>query len=146
MARRGAAEDLDRLLELDARRRELLPQVEELRARQNTASDAIAEAKRSGGDAEALIAEMKEVSAEAKRLGGELTEVEAARDELAATLPNLPHPDAPDGGEDDAVTLREVGERPSSASRCSTTSSSPSHTGGSTWRRPPRPQGRGSRT
>ena len=112
MARRGAAEDLDRLLELDARRRELLPQVEELRARQNTASDAIAEAKRSGGDAEALIAEMKEVSAEAKRLGGELTEVEAARDELAATLPNLPHPDAPDGGEDDAVTLREVGERP----------------------------------
>jgi seryl-tRNA synthetase len=112
LARRGAAEDLDRLLELDARRRELLPQVEELRARQNKASEAIAEAKRSGGDAEALIAEMKEVSAEAKRLGGELTEVEAARDELAATLPNLPHPDAPDGGEDDAVTLREVGERP----------------------------------
>ena len=30
-----------------------------------------------------------------------------------ATLPNLPDPAAPAGGEDDAVTLREVGERPS---------------------------------
>jgi seryl-tRNA synthetase len=55
---------------------------------------------------------MKQVSAEAKELASELTEVEAARDELAATLPNLPHPDAPEGGEDDAVVLREVGERP----------------------------------
>jgi seryl-tRNA synthetase len=57
---------------------------------------------------------MREVAAEAKSLGAELAEVEAARDELAATLPNLPDPSAPDGEtEDDAVVLREVGERPS---------------------------------
>ena len=55
---------------------------------------------------------MKDVSAQAKELGAELSEVEAARDELAVTLPNLPSPEAPDGGADDAVTLREVGERP----------------------------------
>ena len=55
---------------------------------------------------------MQTVSAELKRLQAELAEVEQRRDALAATLPNLPHPDAPDGGEDDAVTLREVGERP----------------------------------
>ena len=55
---------------------------------------------------------MREVAGQAKGLAAELAEVEAARDELAATLPNLPHPDAPDGGEDDAVTLREVGDRP----------------------------------
>ena len=42
--------------------------------------------------------------------GGELAEVEARRDELAATLPNLPSPDAPDGEEGDGVTLREVGD------------------------------------
>jgi seryl-tRNA synthetase len=39
--------------------------------------------------------------------------VEAGRDQLASTLPNVPHPDAPDGGEGDAVTLREVGDLPS---------------------------------
>jgi len=55
---------------------------------------------------------MRELGGEIKRLEKELAEVEERRDELAATLPNIPHPDAPDGGPDDAVTLREVGEPP----------------------------------
>jgi len=113
LARRDSAAALDELLEADARRRELLPEVEGRRARQNEASERIAAAKRAGEDAEPVIAEMKEVSAELKQLAGELAEVEARRDQLAGSLPNLPHPDAPDGGEDDAVTLREVGDRPS---------------------------------
>jgi seryl-tRNA synthetase len=112
LARRGAADALDELLTLDARRRELLPGLEEQQAKRNAVSDEIAEAKRAGEDAEARIAEMRELSAEIKRVEAEVAEAEARRDELAATLPNLPHPDAPDGGEDDAVTLREVGERP----------------------------------
>ncbi len=112
LARRGAAEALDELLELDARRRELLPEAESRRAAQNEASDQIAAAKRAGEDASEVIERMKAVSAEVKQLQSELSEVEERRDALAATLPNLPHPDAPDGGEDDAVTLREVGEVP----------------------------------
>jgi seryl-tRNA synthetase len=113
LARRGAGAALDELLRLDERRRELLPEVEARRARQNRASDRIAEAKRAGESAEGLIAEMREVSAELKRLEGELSEIESQRDRLAATLPNLPHPGAPEGdSEEDAVTLREVGERP----------------------------------
>jgi seryl-tRNA synthetase len=113
LARRGAAEALDEVLALDERRRKLLPQVEEGRARRNKASEAIAEAKRSGADAEARIAEMRELGTELKKLESELAEVEARRDELAARLPNLPEPDVPDGDTDqDAVTLREVGDRP----------------------------------
>src|SRR5919204_3395818 len=96
LARRGAGEALDELLRLDARRRELLPAVEDRRARQNRASEEIAAAKRAGGDAEPLIAEMREVSADLKRLEAELGEVETARDELGATMPNLPDPDAPE--------------------------------------------------
>ncbi len=110
LARRGAAEALDELLALDARRRELLPEVEGRRARQNEASDEIAAAKRAGGDASAVIEQMKAVSAELKQMQAELGEVERRRDELAVTLPNFPDPQAPQGGEDDAVTLREVGE------------------------------------
>jgi seryl-tRNA synthetase len=57
---------------------------------------------------------MRDVSAEVKRLEAELGEVEAERDALAAQLPNLPDPRAPEGSADeDAVVLREVGERPS---------------------------------
>ncbi len=113
LARRGAAERLDEVLELDARRRELLPEIEEGRAKQNQANDAIAETKRAGGDAEAAIAEMRGVAAAVKKLEAELAQVEQARDELAATLPNLPHPDVPEGETDeDAKLVREVGEKP----------------------------------
>ena len=109
LARRGAAAALDELLALDRRRRELLPEVERRRALQNAASEQIAARKRAGEDAADVIERMKTVSAEAKALTAELEQAERRRDELAATLPNLPHADAPDGGEDDAVTLREVG-------------------------------------
>jgi seryl-tRNA synthetase len=113
LARRGAADTLDQLLRLDERRRELLPEVEERRARQNRASDRIAETKRAGDDADPLIAEMRQVSGELKGLEGELSEVESERARLLSTLPNLPEPEAPDGAtEEDAVTVREVGERP----------------------------------
>ena len=113
LARRGAAEALDELIALDERRRELLPEVEGRRATQNQASEEIAAKKRAGEDASEVIERMKAVSAEVKALGAELEQTEARRSELAATLPNFPHPDAPDGGEDDAVMLREVGELPS---------------------------------
>jgi seryl-tRNA synthetase len=113
LARRGVADEVEELLRLDARRRELLPEIEGGRARQNKASEAIAEAKRRGEEAEAAIAEMRELSGRIKGLESELSEVESARDELAARLPNLPDPDSPDGmTEEDAVVLREVGERP----------------------------------
>jgi len=56
---------------------------------------------------------MREVSTRIKALEAELAEVEADRDRLAATLPNPPDAEAPDGDTDaDAVVLREVGERP----------------------------------
>jgi seryl-tRNA synthetase len=88
--------------------------VEEGRARRNKVSDQIAELKRSGGDAEPLIAEMRDLGGELKALEAELGEIEAARDELAAQLPNLPAPEAPEGStEEDAAVLREVGDPPS---------------------------------
>ena len=56
---------------------------------------------------------MREVSARIKALETELAAVEADRTRLAGTIPNPPDPQAPDGDTDeDAVVLREVGERP----------------------------------
>lgn len=89
----------------------MIPLVEEGRAEQNRASDEIAEAKRSGDDASEQIASMKALSERIKGLDSELAEVESERDSLAATLPNLPDPAAPDGDADAApTTLREVGD------------------------------------
>jgi seryl-tRNA synthetase len=89
-----------------------LPEVESLRAERNAASDAIGAAKRVGDGADAAIARMREVSTRIKALESELESVESDRSELAATIPNPPDPEAPDGEtEEDAVVLREVGRR-----------------------------------
>ena len=108
LARRGDGSEtrLDGLLELDARRRELLPEVEALRAQQNEASGAIAAAKRAGEDAGEAIAAMQDVSRRSKALGEELTAVEAELQSSLALLPNPPDPTAADADE----VLREVGE------------------------------------
>ncbi len=88
--------------------------MEGLRAERNVASEAIGAAKRDGGDAGEAIAAMRDVSARIKELEAELAAVVGERDELAARIPNPPDPGAPDGDTDeDAVVLREVGERPS---------------------------------
>ncbi|CAN5199571.1 serine--tRNA ligase [soil metagenome] len=112
LARRNAAEALDELLALDAKRRELLPRVEEGRARRNKVSEEIAAAKRAGESADEAIASMREFGGEIKQLESDLAVVELRHEELALGLPNLPHPDAPEGGEDDAVVIREAGDRP----------------------------------
>ena len=106
LARRGAAEAVDELLGLDARRRDVLPQLEGLRAQRNDASEAIGQAKRSGEDASEAIAQMREVGSQIKALETELAEADAALEARMASLPNLPDPTAAD--EDDVV--KEWGE------------------------------------
>ena len=106
LARRGADAPLDRVLELDERRRAVLAELEPLRERQNAASKAIGEAKRRGEDAAAEIAAMEEVAARGRELSDELNRVEAELQAAMVELPNLPAPDVPS---EDTV-LREVGE------------------------------------
>ena len=113
LARRGAAEQIDELLELDARRRSLLPEIEAARGERRTASDRIGEAKKAGEDASEAIAAVKELKGRMETLEGELAEVEEKRDRIAVTLPNIPADSSPDGFTDeDAVTIREVGTPP----------------------------------
>jgi seryl-tRNA synthetase len=114
LARRGAADQVDELLALDARRRELLPRIEGAQAERKTISKQIGEAKQRGEDANeqmAAVAELKQAIESGK---AELEQVDADLQRVATALPNLPDPDAPEGmTEEDAVVLREEGEPPS---------------------------------
>jgi seryl-tRNA synthetase len=114
LARRGAAERVDELLALDARRRELLPRIEGAQAERKALSKRIGEAKQRGERAEELMAAVQELKETIEAGKGELEGVDAELERVARALPNLPDPDSPDGtSEEDAVVLREVGERPS---------------------------------
>jgi seryl-tRNA synthetase len=104
----GGAGGLDRVIELDGRRRALIPELEELRARRNAAAEEIAQAKRAGGDAAAAIAEQRELGAREKQLAHDLAGLEGALDAALLPLPNLPDPTAAPGPEDELV--RVVGQ------------------------------------
>jgi seryl-tRNA synthetase len=107
LARRGVdAAILDDALELDERRRALLPELEDLRARKNQASKRIGELQRSGDDASEAIAETRGLSEREKQLEEELREVEERRTAALQSLPNLPDPTSPPEDE----VIREVGE------------------------------------
>jgi seryl-tRNA synthetase len=113
LARRGAGGEVDELLALDARRRELLPVVEDAQAERNAASKRIGEIKREGGDAEAEIAAVASLRETIDAGKEELEAIEGGLRQLTLGLPNIPDDDAPDGmTEDDAVVVREVGAPP----------------------------------
>jgi seryl-tRNA synthetase len=111
LARRGggAADGLDLVIALDARRRELLPELEGLRAAQNDANARIRSAA-DAGEREREIAAMRGVADRAKALEQELAAVELELQGALAPLPNLPDPSAAPGPEDEL--LREVGVPP----------------------------------
>ena len=112
MARRGAADRVDELLSLDARRRQLLPEVEDAQSQRKSLSKQIGEAKQAGGDAEELMATVQGLKERIEAGKEELEKVEADLNRIVVSLPNLPDPGAPDGmTEEDAVVLREVGAR-----------------------------------
>ena len=114
LARRGAADGVDELLTLDARRRELLPEIETAQAERKTLSKQIGEAKQRGEDAAGPMAEVQGLKERIESGKAELERVDADLERVATALPNLPDPDAPEGmTEEDAVVLREVGEKPS---------------------------------
>jgi seryl-tRNA synthetase len=107
LARRGVdPAALDEALELDDRRRVILPELEDLRRRKNEASRRIGDLQRAGTDASEAIAEVRGVSAREKELENELRAVEEGRSAALALLPNLPDPSAPLEEE----VLRERGE------------------------------------
>jgi seryl-tRNA synthetase len=108
LARRGDGSDerLARVLELDARRRAILPELEGLRAEKNAASKQIGELQRGGGDASEAIAAVKAVGERQKQLDAELKAAEEELEGALASLPNLPDRDAADSD----TVLREVGE------------------------------------
>jgi seryl-tRNA synthetase len=89
--------DLDRLADLEAGRRRMLPEVEGLKREQNAAGEEVAKAKRQGLDPSAIFAVNKARGQKIKQLEAELEQVEAERHALLMTLPNLPDASVPVG-------------------------------------------------
>jgi seryl-tRNA synthetase len=104
LARKGAEQDFDALMEADRAWLALVPRVDELRAK----------TKLKGKPTPEQIEELKTVKAELQGVEEELAAAERRRVELLDRVPAPPDASAPDGfTDDDAEELRRVGEQPS---------------------------------
>ena len=102
--------ELEQLAALEARRRQLIPEIEGLKRQQNSASDEVARAKRQGEDASSIYAANKSRGQQIKQLEAQLEGLEVQRSAILMTLPNLPHPSVPQGRTaEDNVEVRRVG-------------------------------------
>ncbi|MCX8057310.1 MAG: serine--tRNA ligase, partial [Ignavibacteria bacterium] len=90
-------DNLDQLLDLDTKRREILKQVEELKSQKNKASDEVAKLKREGKDATEIIQKMKSVSDEITNLDKQLSVLENQIEQILLLIPNIPHSSVPVG-------------------------------------------------
>lgn len=102
--------DIQRVVTLDVRRREIIQLVEDLKSTRNTVSQEVAALKKSGGDASALISAMREVGDEITTLDEELRLVEEQIEAIMLRIPNMAHESVPVGADASAnVEIRRHG-------------------------------------
>ena len=111
---RGEKEfDLDIVVELDNRRRELLQEVEVMKNELNVESKKIPQLIKEGANVEEAKAKLKELSDKIKGFDEKVREVEAEMEYNLMRIPNVPHPDVPQGTTDeDNIEIRTWGETP----------------------------------
>lgn len=103
--------DLEGLLSLDIKRRELLQKVEMLKKERNESSSLIGKYKKEGKDATELLERMKSVSDEIKLLDQEVSTIDSKQAQYLLSIPNKLHESTPYGeSEDDNVEIRKWGE------------------------------------
>ena len=102
--------DIDRILELDKARRDLIFRTEQIKSERNKLNSEVPKIKKEGGDTSALFARMKELGADVKECDTKLAEVEKEYTDLMLGLWNLPDPDLKPGGKENNEPLRYFGE------------------------------------
>jgi seryl-tRNA synthetase len=109
-SQRARGEDegvVDTLLSLDAKRRSAIASADTLRAEQKQLGKQIGRAK--GDERDALLGKGKDLATQVKAAEAEQGQASEEFENLHRLVPNLVHPDAPAGGEDDYVVLKHVG-------------------------------------
>lgn len=112
MLERGQEMDFGPFIAMDAKRLDILHEVELLRNERNTASKEVGEKKKRKEDASALIARMGEVSTRIRELDEALKKTEAELNEMGMIIPNIPHESVAYGtSSEDNPIVRTWGEK-----------------------------------
>jgi len=104
--------DLDLLLDLDKKRREMIISTDELRKKKKEMSVKISEAKKTGSEVTLIIQEMQLVSQELVKLEEVQHKTELEYSKLALTIPNVLHESVPCGDDSANKEIRKWGAAP----------------------------------
>ena len=110
-ARGASVSDVDDAIAADKARRAALAEFEGLRAEQNAFSKKVGQAQ--GDEKKALLEQVAGLAQQVKDANAAATAADEAFTEIAGKIPNIVIQDVPAGGEENFVTLREIGARPS---------------------------------
>ena len=107
---KDAKEDIEKILELDAKRRALITETEGFKAEQNKLTKMIPQYKKEGKDPSPIFAQSKELGTKAKANDELLKTVETELQGYMLGLPNLPDRDLKPGGKENNEPIRYFGE------------------------------------
>ncbi len=101
-ARRGLAPQAQKIIDIDARLRTASTAKQEAEAQRNASSKAIGQAKAQKNEAEAerLMTQVAALKQRIEETSAEEAKLSKQRDDLLASLPNLPDPQVPDGADE----------------------------------------------
>jgi len=102
---------VDEILEIDAKRRELMQVTDAMKQEQNAASKQIPQIKKAGGDISEIMARMNEIKEKVKANDAVISELDAKQKTLIYEFPNVPNASVPVGKDDtENVEIRRWGE------------------------------------
>ena len=110
----GTSMDLDRLIEIDAQRRDALNKSQTLKNKKKTLSAEVGKLKQQGQNADALMAEVKQLNAEIDEWDVKAGDLDERVRTTLLKIPNLPSETTPDGADESQnQEIRKWGEQPS---------------------------------
>jgi len=113
LRKKGVPDEVDTILQLDEKRREIIQKVETLKHERNDLTQQVSQLKKSGKPTDAVIQRTREISQTIKDLDDELKNVEISLKSVLDRQPNLPHASVPIGKDSSQnVVVRTWGELP----------------------------------
>jgi seryl-tRNA synthetase len=110
---KGEIGDVEQILKLDEKRREVIQEVENLKHQRNALSQQVSQLKRERKPADEVIRQTKEFSQTIKTLDEELKSIEIELKTELDRVPNIPHPSVPIGKDaSDNVVVSTWGKIP----------------------------------
>lgn len=103
--------DIEPIIELDKKRRELLGETEQKKAKQNEINKKIPAMKKAGENTDQIFTEMRELGNEIKEYDEKVREIDEQLKTYMLSIPNIPNENVPVGQDDtENVEVRRFGE------------------------------------